>query len=248
MVKTVYATYKNIGETPLEALSRLRKRKKLGQDSLTYAGRLDPMACGVLLVLSGKAIQEKSHYLSLPKTYKAKVVFGVSSDTGDMLGLGQLRMPKPIREVDVRKTLRSLVGEIELALPRYASVPVNGKPLWTLARAGKLPQLPVRKSKLYAITSITIKYVSSKQLLARAESRIKKVRGDFRQEKILKQWRKLFKNSKYRFQLVQFTIRCSSGTYVRSLAEELGKRLGTPALLYGLERMRVGRYGLNDCL
>ena len=71
----MYLTYKNIGETPLECLERVRlEYGKAPEVPMTYAGRLDPMAEGLLLVLSGKELQNKDKYLGLPKTYEFEVL------------------------------------------------------------------------------------------------------------------------------------------------------------------------------
>lgn len=43
-------------------------------------------------------------------------------------------------------------------------------------------------------------------------------------------------------------VYCSSGTYVRSLANDLGKALGTGAHLVGLRRTKSGRFTLRDAV
>jgi len=79
---------KKEGETPLEALNALRhKRGKKYQDiKMTYAGRLDPMASGVLLVLLGEETKNKEKYIALDKEYEFEVLFCVATDTYYILG------------------------------------------------------------------------------------------------------------------------------------------------------------------
>jgi tRNA pseudouridine55 synthase len=48
------------------------------------------------------------------------------------------------------------------------------------------------------------------------------------------------------FQLVTVRFAVGSGTYIRSLGEELGNRLGYPATLYNLRRTKVGIYDVAD--
>ena len=48
------------------------------------------------------------------------------------------------------------------------------------------------------------------------------------------------------FQVTRVRFHVSKGTYIRSLAEELGKRLNTPATLFSLRRTKVGEYALED--
>ncbi len=62
---------KKEGETPLEALEIFRKKNKeyMGV-KMTYAGRLDPMASGLLLILAGEEAKNKEKYLILGKEYE----------------------------------------------------------------------------------------------------------------------------------------------------------------------------------
>jgi tRNA U55 pseudouridine synthase TruB len=75
--------------------------------------------------------------------------------------------------------------------------------------------------------------------------RVGLVQGDFRQEEICTAWRNCLTDDRY-FPLVSLDIRCGSGTYIRSLAHEIGRRLGCGAVLAGLRRVRVGSWHVND--
>ena len=76
-MKNIINIYKKAGETPLEAINRLRSRRPEYQDvKITYAGRLDPLAEGVLILLAGDAVYEKEKYLKLDKEYEAEILFG----------------------------------------------------------------------------------------------------------------------------------------------------------------------------
>lgn len=80
--------WKEEGETPLECILRAKEEGKIPEDEkATYAGRLDPMAEGVLLVLFGDAVHKKDEYLKLSKEYEVDVLIGVATDTGDILGI-----------------------------------------------------------------------------------------------------------------------------------------------------------------
>ena len=71
---------KKEGETPLEALSNFRaKHKKYKDVKMTYAGRLDPMASGLILILAGEETKNKEKYLTLDKEYSFEVLPCVSS-------------------------------------------------------------------------------------------------------------------------------------------------------------------------
>ena len=79
--------YKQLGETPRERLERLRVQKPhYEHEVLSYAGRLDPMAEGVMLCLVGSANKRREAYLELSKEYVLDILFGFSTDTYDVLG------------------------------------------------------------------------------------------------------------------------------------------------------------------
>lgn len=116
---SVITIYKKIGETPLEALTRLRESvPEYKEETLSYAGRLDPMAAGVMLVLAGDANKEREKYLNLEKDYSAEILFGISTDTYDTLGLitEVSRTVLDIGEFEGR--LKEKVGEMEGLLVR----------------------------------------------------------------------------------------------------------------------------------
>ena len=87
-MKCILNIYKKTGETPLETINRLRADKPEYQNAkITYAGRLDPLAKGALILLAGDAVYEKEKYLKLDKEYEAEILFGFETDTYDILGL-----------------------------------------------------------------------------------------------------------------------------------------------------------------
>jgi tRNA pseudouridine55 synthase len=87
MHNKVINVYKKAGQTPLDCINTLKKEKEeLRFIPMTYAGRLDPLAEGVLLILTGDECHKKDQYLSLPKEYEVDVLFGFATDTYDVMG------------------------------------------------------------------------------------------------------------------------------------------------------------------
>ncbi len=267
MAMKVHKVYKKIGETPLEALEKFRKKAKISPAAkLTYAGRLDPMASGVLLILEGATQAQREKYMGLSKEYEVKVLFGFETDSYDLLGVPVFpsrvhpiyptklqrswRDPSLSRD-GLEKIIKKYLGISKLAVPPYSSVPYKGKPLFEWARAGKLKEkdLPRREFKVQSIKLKGLKQITSANLLKYIQTQIKKVKGDFRQEKILKAWSNLLtiqseaKNpliSKYPISNILISV--SSGTYIRSIAHDLGKKLKTGGVVFSLKRTRVGKY------
>ena len=84
----IFNVFKPIGISPLDAIKTLKEKyPELKDEKMTYAGRLDPLAEGVLLILAGNAVHEKEKYLKLDKEYEGEILFGFTTDTYDILGL-----------------------------------------------------------------------------------------------------------------------------------------------------------------
>src|SRR4051812_2270372 len=84
----VINVYKPIGFTPLQVIEKLREKfPEYKNVKIGYAGRLDPLAHGVLLLMIGDATKEREKYLGLDKSYEFEAVLGVSTDSYDVLGL-----------------------------------------------------------------------------------------------------------------------------------------------------------------
>ena len=94
--------------------------------------------------------------------------------------------------------------------------------------------------------SFDLKNIADEEIKQTITRNIKSVDGDFRQAKIFKKWDKFFtSNIIKQFTVAKFRISCSSGTYVRSLANELGKIVGTGAIALEILRTKVGNYTLD---
>jgi tRNA pseudouridine55 synthase len=122
---------------------------------------------------------------------------------------------------------------------------VLGKPLFWWARNNKLDEIvvPTRVVEIYDIALLEKKKISGKALLKDIQEKIAKVNGNFRQETIVKEWKKnIDKNVAY--SLIKISVDCSSGTYMRTLAYNLGKKLGCGAIAYDIYRTKVGEYTL----
>ncbi len=248
----VYGMYKPAGSTPLQALSGLKEqRPELRAVPLTYAGRLDPMAEGLLLILAGDAVHEKDTYLGLDKEYRVTALLGVQTDSFDLLGVPSAIRPHPtspiLGEEQMPKILQSYVGETLLPLPIYSSPPYKGKPLhaWAQAKSIQAEDAPERLTTIHAITEVAVSELSAMDILNYITRTIPEVDGNFRQDEIINTWHELLAHEPHkRMPTLSFTVRCSSGTYIRSLVNEIGKKLGTGACVYTLVRTKVGNYVL----
>lgn len=175
---------KAVGETPLSSVETYRaEHPELLGMPMAYAGRLDPMASGKLLVLLGDECKQQEKYHGLDKEYEFSVLFGIGSDTHDVLGRLQtcekkgaavpfsvaLRAAWPslttsrgtAAPFSLDVICRNLTGPIALPYPLFSSKTVQGKPLhtWTLeGRIGEI-EIPTKKSTIYELelTKLEIK-------------------------------------------------------------------------------------------
>lgn len=250
-MKKIIILNKKEGETPLEALKKFQKKNPGYKEiPMTYAGRLDPMASGVLLILTGKEIKNKQKYLEMKKEYNFTVLFGFSTDTYDILGKvishKNINFSNKELEVKIKKYTKEILGQSYQKYPIYSSKTVGGKPLFTYAREDKKVKIPERKINISSLKLKSIRKTDNKKLLINIEKRVRKVKGDFRQNEILKIWKeKLVNASTKNFLLADFEIKCSSGTYVRSISHSLGENIKIPSLAFSIKRIKLGRYKIS---
>ena len=187
---------KAVGQTPLQCMEAWRIESGTEANvPLTYAGRLDPMASGKLLVLVGEECKKKDAYLALDKTYEFSVLLGIGSDTHDVLGRlttsdvdflcaeeGKTRRSGPERPDQGMKSLKkqlegicqNLTGDIELPYPHFSSRTVQGKPLhmWTLEGRLNEIEIPMKASTIYSLELNNIETLSRAKICDQARAKI----------------------------------------------------------------------------
>ncbi len=249
----VFNLYKEQGETPRERLERLRtQRPETEGEVLSYAGRLDPMAEGVLLCLAGSANKMRDAYLDMSKEYTLDILFGFATDTYDVLGrVMHTGDPANISRAEVQKALNEFRGTTSQEYPPYSSKTVDGKSLFEWARTSSLGTLilPRRTVTIHHIDIENLYQIKEPMLLTYIENAVGKVQGDFRQEEILRTWRRtLIAQGTRKFPCVTVKISCTSGTYARSIANGVGEMLDCPALALHILRTKVGEYAVEKSL
>ena len=225
---------------------------------MTYAGRLDPLAEGVLIILTGDECKKKDLYLGLDKEYQVEILLGVSSDTGDALGVVKTKDRSNTYDIKnkdeaysleiIKEKVTTLIGKRKEKYPAYSSKPVHGKPLFMHAREGNIDaiEIPQKEIEIYSIDVLSVVEVGLNELVDRATERVGKVKGDFRQTESIKSWHSLMElymsGQIPKFHLIKIRAHVSPGAYMRTLAEKLGKLLGTRALAWKIKRTKIGEY------
>ena len=204
-----------------------RVRRILNERRIGHTGTLDPFATGVLVLLIGRATRLAQFLSGAAKEYEAVIRFGYATDTGDLTG-ARLEMPAAQNEddkrvqtwsaSDIEAALVGLRGEIEQVPPMYSAKKIAGQKLYELARRG----LEVERAAV-RVTIHELEFVrhGDGALLSHNEDGTKDL---------------------------SIRVLCSAGTYIRTLAESVGERLGTRAHLASLRRTRAGDFKIEDAL
>lgn len=250
VVSEVFNLFKKKSDTPLQTIERfITMHPKYSGVKMTYAGRLDPMAEGVLIVLAGEKNKERDAYTGLDKDYSFEFILGVETDTYDVLG--KIVSHTTVTEVPlktVQTAVKKYTGTFEQVYPAYSSKVIDGVPMFDLARKGKiegvvLPTHTVTASKLKITGTRTISRDALKAEILKSVSHVK---GDFRQEETIALWKHYLEgDAPENITIYSGELSCGSGFYVRQLVSDLGNDLGTKAVTTAILRTRVGEFKLE---
>ncbi len=196
--------HKPAGMTSHDAVNRVRKifsTRKVG-----HAGTLDPAASGVLPVAVNRATKFLEYLSAREKSYRAEILFGTATDSGDLDGEVVERVENfSVNVDDIKSALKFFVGEIEQTPPKFSAIKIHGRKAYDLARKNLEFDMPRRRVKIFRLELVAATDTSA-----------------------------------------TIDVDCSAGTYIRSLAVDIGARLNLPATLKNLIRLRVGDFKLAD--
>lgn len=205
-----------------------KARRALGTRKVGHAGTLDPMATGLLVLGVGPATRLLTHLVGLNKTYLTTIRLGASTVTDDREGeVLDIADPAKISALDddpspIREAVESLTGDIEQSPSAVSAIKVDGRRAYDRVRAGEDVELKKRPVTVDAFVIEEPRMVSATGLSG----------GALPVEVID----------------VDATVECSSGTYVRALARDLGQALDVGGHLIALRRTRVGPFDVADAV
>ncbi|MEO0156979.1 MAG: tRNA pseudouridine(55) synthase TruB, partial [candidate division WOR-3 bacterium] len=155
----IIPVYKPSGPSTYDLIRFFRKTTGF-KGKIGHGGTLDPFACGVVLLLIGKATERFEEIKGWEKEYAAGIRLGAESNTGDITGeIKILSNDKSIHPTtkSVEETLKLFVGEIEQNIPPYSAAKFQGTPLYKLARKG-IEIEKIKKVKIFNIELIYFRY------------------------------------------------------------------------------------------
>jgi len=183
-----------------------RARRILRERSIGHLGTLDPMATGVLPLVTGNLTRLAQFYTTSEKTYEGTIRFGFATDTYDAQGDATTE-PKPVslRAEEIEALAVRFRGVIQQTPPPFSAKKIKGVPAYKLARQQKEVKLePVQvEIKEFEILEVTT-------------------------------------------DRVRFRAHVTSGTYMRSVAHDMGRELACGAHLESLRRTAVAEFTLAD--
>ncbi|MEP7308660.1 MAG: tRNA pseudouridine(55) synthase TruB [Acidobacteriota bacterium] len=215
-----------------------RARRALGEPRVGHTGTLDPAASGVLALVLGRATRLARFLTAGDKSYEAVIHLGTSTDTADAQGAPvgtRYDGPWPTR-LEIEAGLGPFRGRFLQQPPLYSAKKIDGTRSYRLARAEAR-----RRTHASPDVSARAPGVESVALDTATEPPLRRpvpVEVTAHGLEILS----------LEAERLVLRVECSAGFYVRSLAHDLGERLGTGAHLSGLRRTRSGDYGLTEAI
>lgn len=219
----IYNIFKPSGPTSHDIVNLVRKIS--GERRVGHAGTLDPFAEGVLIVAVGREYTKKlGQFLKMDKTYKATIRLGAFSDTYDLTG-------KVIYGSQQTPTTAEIANR---GYYEHRSPITKKDIIFTLKKfKGEIEQVPP------PFSAIKIKGRKAYELARKGiDVKLKPRKRKIYSIKILK----------YKWPLLEIETKVSSGTYIRSLAHDLGKELKVGGHLEKLVRTKVGKHNLTHSL
>ena len=198
--------------------------KGKGKLKVGHGGTLDPLATGVLPIAIGEATKLCGRMLDATKIYEFTIGFGSETETLDVEGEVTESSDHRPSLADVEAVLPQFTGPIEQIPPKYSALKINGKRAYDLARAGVDVEMKMRGVTIYSLT------VRHPELVSGSREVLKQVQDDELLDEIT------------------LAATVSKGTYIRSLARDIARAVGTFGHVTMLRRTKAGPFTLKEAI
>jgi tRNA pseudouridine55 synthase len=208
-------------------------RRRIGQKKIGHCGTLDPDATGLLLLTLGRGTRLTRFLIRAPKVYEGDIQFGQATDTYDASGtITEEASTAGLTRERVADAMRSFEGDLSQNPPPYCATKVGGVKFYELARRGEAVPEKIKAVHVWSFEPVG-DLVAAPRLVSTAAAAAGRATGD---------------SAAPDGAMIGFRLACSSGTYARSLAHELGRRLGTVSHLSRLRRVQVGNFTVEQAV
>jgi len=216
----------------------LQKHFKMRNLKVGHAGTLDPLATGMLIICAGKATKLAETLQAHTKEYIATIEFGATTPSYDLETDIDTHYPyEHITRELIESKLPQFIGTQEQVAPLFSAKMVNGVRAYELARAGESVELKASTITIEEIEILDFGYIDR-------ESSLESNNNSGQNERA-------FINSpisRGSGPSVKLRIRCSKGTYIRSIARDLGLAVGSGGHLTSLQRTISGDFQINNAI
>ena len=238
--------------------SVIRNNYGIKKFKIGHAGTLDPLATGLLLICVGKATKRIDELLAGEKVYTGTMVLGATTPCYDLERAIDHYYPyEHITPALLDEVRQQFMGDIQQMPPIFSAVKIGGQRAYQYAReAADGKEIPSPTSKTVHIYDFEITDFRPGKMEddeSKVENRLTK--QDYSQFSILNSQLPTHHLYDYpqgivpeHLPQIDFRIRCGKGTYIRSIARDLGLALDSGAFLSALRREQVGEYTLTDAV
>ncbi len=214
------------------AVKRVCREAGLGKVKVGHGGTLDPLASGVLPIALGEATKLCGRMLDASKVYDFTIAFGTETAgldaEGDVVATSDVRP----RLSEIAAVLPRFTGPIEQVPPTYSAIKIDGERAYDRARAGETVEMKARAVTIHSLRHAGLDPTS---IAEGAEWASDQVRGDESGEA-------------ERLDSVTLTAHVSKGTYIRSLARDIARAVGTVGHVTMLRRTKAGPFALDQAI
>ena len=229
MTNGIVNVYKEAGFTSFDVVAKLRGI--FGQRKIGHTGTLDPDATGVLPVCLGNATKVVELLTDHDKEYIAELLLGVSTDTQDISG-SVIKPETEAENVSQNFSEKISIDEmLEIAADRTRGIDELSVRSAISSFIGEQDQIPpmysalkVNGQKLYDLARKGIEVERKPRRITIHDIEIIEIS----------------------LPVVKMRVHCSKGTYIRTLCNDIGEKLGCGGTMKSLERSRVGVFGAKE--
>ena len=249
---------RGLGSTQaVAAVKRNLREGGYAKTKVGHGGTLDPLAEGVLPIALGEATKLAGRMLDASKIYEFTILFGEETDTLDSEGeVVQSSNQRPPMAA-IAAILEHFTGDIDQVPPKYSALKVDGKRAYDLARAGEEVELETRKVTIYDLSFPRHAREGGSPEQSSDDQATLDSRFGGKDEVGL---RSTFQTTTGRpdpydpgvplelADAITLTAHVSKGTYIRSLARDIARALGTVGHVTYLRRTKAGPFLENQAI
>jgi tRNA pseudouridine55 synthase len=203
------------------AVKRNLRQAGLGKVKVGHGGTLDPLATGVLPIALGEATKLAGRMLDSDKVYDFTIRFGAETDTLDLEGKVVAESAHRPTWAEVAAILPRFTGPIAQVPPIYSALMVDGERAYDRARAGEAVELKSRAVTIYKLDLHPSENAGQMPTRADASGHVEQV---------------------------SLRAHVSKGTYIRSLARDIARAVGSYGHVVMLRRLRAGPFDLAHAI